>query len=78
MESVAGSHDPETPSLTKVQVAEIRKRVKAGEKKSALAAEFKVSRQTLYSALSTRPSVEGRRTAHVICIQLSFDFIPQK
>jgi DNA invertase Pin-like site-specific DNA recombinase len=39
------------PSLTAAQVAEIRKRVKAGEKKTALAAEFKVSRQTLYSAL---------------------------
>jgi len=51
MESVAGSHDPETPSLTKVQVAEIRKRVKTGEQKTALAAEYRISRQTLYSAL---------------------------
>jgi uncharacterized protein (DUF433 family) len=34
-----------------MQVAEIRKRVKAGEKKAALAAEYRISRQTLYSAL---------------------------
>jgi DNA invertase Pin-like site-specific DNA recombinase len=46
-----GVYKGRKPSLTKVQVAEIRKRVKAGEKKTALAAEFKVSRQTLYSAL---------------------------
>ena len=51
LESVAGSHDPEKPSLTPVQVAEIRKRVKAGEKKAALAAEYRISRQTLYAAL---------------------------
>ena len=51
MESAAGSNDPEKPSLTKAQVAEIRKRVKAGEKEAALAAEYKVSRQTLYAAL---------------------------
>jgi DNA invertase Pin-like site-specific DNA recombinase len=46
-----GVYKGRKPSLTKVQVAEIRKRVKAGEKKAALAAEYKVSRQTLYSAL---------------------------
>jgi hypothetical protein len=40
------------PFLTPVQVAEIRKRVAAGEKKAKLAAEFQVSRQTLYSALA--------------------------
>ena len=46
-----GVYKGRKPSLTKVQIAEIRRRVKAGEKKTALAAEFKVSRQTLYSAL---------------------------
>ena len=51
LESVAGSHDPEKPSLTPVQVAEIRKRVEAGEKKARLAAEYQISRQTLYAAL---------------------------
>jgi hypothetical protein len=51
LESVAGSHDPEKPSLTPVQVAEIRKRVEAGEKKARLAAEYQISRQTLYADL---------------------------
>ena len=46
-----GVYKGRKPSLTKVQVAEIRKRVKAGEKKAALAAEFRISRQTLYSAI---------------------------
>jgi DNA invertase Pin-like site-specific DNA recombinase len=39
------------PSLTAAEVAEIRKRVKAGEKKTGLAAEYRISRQTLYAAL---------------------------
>ena len=39
------------PSLTAAQVAEIRKRVASGEKKSALATEYRISRQTLYAAL---------------------------
>jgi DNA invertase Pin-like site-specific DNA recombinase len=46
-----GVYKGRKPSLTKVQVAEIRKRVKTGEKKTKLAAEYQVSRQTLYSAL---------------------------
>jgi DNA invertase Pin-like site-specific DNA recombinase len=46
-----GVYKGRKPSLTKVQVAEIRKRVRTGEQKTALAAEYKVSRQTLYSAL---------------------------
>ena len=46
-----GVYKGRKPSLTKVQVAEIRRRVKTGEKKSALAAEFKISRQTLYASL---------------------------
>jgi Helix-turn-helix domain of resolvase len=40
------------PSLTKEQVMEIRRRAKAGEQKTVLALEFKVSRQTLYTALA--------------------------
>ena len=47
----AGVYKGRKPSLTGAQVAEIRKRVAAGEKKAALAAEFRVSRQTLYTAL---------------------------
>jgi DNA invertase Pin-like site-specific DNA recombinase len=39
-------------SLTAEQVKEIRRRVAAGERKTLLAQEFKVSRQTLYSAIA--------------------------
>jgi len=38
-------------NVTTARVAEIRKRVRAGEKKVALAAEYGISRQTLYTAL---------------------------
>jgi DNA invertase Pin-like site-specific DNA recombinase len=47
----AGVYKGRKPSLTAAQVIEIRKRVAAGEKKARLAAEFKVSRQTLYTAI---------------------------
>jgi DNA invertase Pin-like site-specific DNA recombinase len=47
----AGVYMGGKPSLTLVQVAEIRKRIKAGEKKARLATEYRVSRQTLHSAL---------------------------
>jgi len=40
-----GIYKGRKPSLTVVQIAEIRKRVRAGEKKSRLAAEFRISRQ---------------------------------
>jgi DNA invertase Pin-like site-specific DNA recombinase len=46
-----GVYKGRKPSLTTMQVAEIRKRVKAGEKKTALAAEYRISRQTLYATL---------------------------
>jgi DNA invertase Pin-like site-specific DNA recombinase len=46
-----GAYKGRKPSLTAVQIAEIRKRVKAGEKKSALAGQYGISRQTLYTAL---------------------------
>jgi len=48
----AGVYKGRKPSLTPVQVAEIRKRVAAGEKKAGLAAEYRISRQTLYTALA--------------------------
>src|SRR5271165_5605737 len=48
----AGVYKGRKPSLTPTQVAELRKRVKAGEKKTKLAVEFRISRQTLYSALA--------------------------
>src|ERR1039458_4398749 len=47
----AGVYKGRKPSLSPVQVAEIRKRVNAGEKKARLAAEYQISRQTLYAAL---------------------------
>ncbi|WP_130423048.1 recombinase family protein [Edaphobacter modestus] len=47
----AGVYKGRKPSLTAMQVAEIRKRVAAGEKKAGLATEYRISRQTLYSAL---------------------------
>jgi DNA invertase Pin-like site-specific DNA recombinase len=47
----AGVYKGRKPSLTAAQIAEIRRQVRAGEKKTALAAQFKVSRQTLYSAI---------------------------
>jgi DNA invertase Pin-like site-specific DNA recombinase len=47
----AGVYKGRKPSLTSEQVAEIRRRAKTGEQKSRLALEFKVSRQTLYSAI---------------------------
>jgi len=37
------------PSLSPIKAEELRSRVKAGEQKSALAREFKISRETLYS-----------------------------
>ena len=46
-----GVYKGRKPSLTAAQVAVIRKRVRAGEKKAKLAAEFRISRQTLYTAL---------------------------
>jgi DNA invertase Pin-like site-specific DNA recombinase len=48
----AGVYKGRKPSLTAEQVKEIRTRVKAGEQKTGLAAEYRVSRQTLYSALA--------------------------
>jgi len=47
----AGVYKGRKPSLTTVQIAEIRKRIRAGEKKARLANEFRISRQTLYTAL---------------------------
>jgi DNA invertase Pin-like site-specific DNA recombinase len=47
----AGVYKGRKPSLSAEQVKEISRRVKAGEQKTGLAAEFGVSRQTLYSAL---------------------------
>jgi DNA invertase Pin-like site-specific DNA recombinase len=47
----AGVYKGRKPALTAEQVKEIRRRVGAGERKTGLAAEYGVSRQTLYSSL---------------------------
>ena len=47
----AGVYKGRKPSLTPAQVSEIRKRIVAGDKKAGLAAEYRISRQTLYAAL---------------------------
>lgn len=44
-----GVYKGRKPSLTGERVAELRRRVQAGEKKTALAHEFGISRETLYS-----------------------------
>jgi len=49
----AGVYKGRKPSLTSVQVAEIRRRAAAGETKTGLATEYRVSRQTLYAALGS-------------------------
>jgi len=49
----AGVHKGRKPSLTAEQVKEIRRRIGPGEKEAALAAEYGVSRQTLYTAIGT-------------------------
>jgi DNA invertase Pin-like site-specific DNA recombinase len=46
-----GVYKGRKPSLTAEQVKEIRRRAEAGEQKTGLAAEYGVSRQTLYSSL---------------------------
>jgi DNA invertase Pin-like site-specific DNA recombinase len=50
----AGVYKGRKPSLSAEQVKEIRRRVVAGEQKTGPAPEFRVSRQTLYSAIGAR------------------------
>jgi DNA invertase Pin-like site-specific DNA recombinase len=49
----AGVYKGRKPSLTPADISELRKRVAAGEKKSALAAEYGVTRMTIYNALES-------------------------
>jgi DNA invertase Pin-like site-specific DNA recombinase len=46
-----GVYTGRKPALTAEQAAELRRRAAAGEKKAALAREYKISRETLYSYL---------------------------
>jgi DNA invertase Pin-like site-specific DNA recombinase len=48
-----GVYKGRKPSLSADRATELRRRASAGEKKSALAREFKISRETLYSYLAT-------------------------
>jgi DNA invertase Pin-like site-specific DNA recombinase len=45
----AGVYKGRKPSLTPDRITQLRARVAAGEKKAALAREFGISRETLYS-----------------------------
>jgi len=54
-----GVYKGRKPSLSDDRAVELRRRVSAGEKKTALAREFKISRETLYSYL--KPVVSGER-----------------
>jgi DNA invertase Pin-like site-specific DNA recombinase len=45
----AGVYKGRKPSLTPERAQELRKRVAAGEKRAALAREFGISRETLYT-----------------------------
>ncbi len=47
-----GLYKGRKPKFSDSQIAEIKKRAKAGEKKAALAREFEVSRETIYKILN--------------------------
>lgn len=49
----AGVYKGRRPALSAESALELRKRVKAGEKKAALSREFKISRETLYQYLKS-------------------------
>jgi DNA invertase Pin-like site-specific DNA recombinase len=50
----AGVYKGRKPSLTPERITQLRARVDSGEKKAALAREFGISRETLYSYAPTR------------------------
>lgn len=49
-----GVYKGRKPSLNHEQIAELRRRAVAGQSKTALAAEFKISRQSVYEALKSK------------------------
>ncbi|WP_328473888.1 recombinase family protein [Actinoplanes sp. NBC_00393] len=51
-----GVYTGRKPALTPDQAAELRARAAAGEKKAALAREYEISRETLYSYLRAAPA----------------------
>jgi DNA invertase Pin-like site-specific DNA recombinase len=52
-----GVYKGRKPSLTECQVADLRRRAEAGDKKTMLAREFRISRETVYQYL--RPVAAG-------------------
>jgi DNA invertase Pin-like site-specific DNA recombinase len=48
----AGAYKGRKPSLTQDKIEELKRRALAGEKKTVLAKEFGVSRETVYSYLA--------------------------
>ena len=56
-----GRYKGRKPALTAERVKELRQRAAGGEKKTALAREFGISRQTLYANLETCDHVSNQR-----------------
>jgi len=54
-----GKYKGRKPSLSDERVQELRQRVSAGERKTALAREFRVSRETVYTYLGTDYKTES-------------------
>jgi DNA invertase Pin-like site-specific DNA recombinase len=52
-----GAYKGRKPALTTEQAHQLRQRVAAGEQKAALAREFGISRETVYSYLNTLPDL---------------------
>ncbi len=53
-----GKYKGRKPSLTLEKIDELRRRANAGEKKTVLAREFGISRETAYSYLRAEPKIE--------------------
>lgn len=53
-----GKYKGRKPSLTEDRVLELQRRAGAGEKKTALAREFGISRETVYSYIGTGQKIE--------------------
>ncbi len=51
-----GAYTGRKPALTTEQACQLRERAAAGERKSALAAAFGISRETVYSYLRAEPA----------------------
>jgi DNA invertase Pin-like site-specific DNA recombinase len=54
-----GAYTGRKPALTPARARQLRERAAAGERKSALAAEFGISRETVYSYLRAAPAASA-------------------